>query len=321
MGPFLCLVSHAVQPSAILRIFPNKAPVIEGDAEITEINGTSTDRSQITIGSSYNIHIRAKDPEGGALTYAFTSDLGSFSDMTATSDGCSINFIVKTVHAGDAIVVNCSAVDLKKSSVSTSVDIGTGNMGASLTINSIEKPYYSRVNSSGHTVFSFSAFSEGFYQIVEADSILDPTVYRTPFEGCGTAGITVPITIGGHNYSGESALNLSENDGPKKVWVIFRDRNYHCAYSSIDVDVDNTPCTVVTNPANNAVGVASSPTIGLHSTKILMRPARHSISNGMGSWEILRLCFCQAVLLKSYISKQRALSGVRRLPFQVIPYM
>lgn len=242
---------------------PNHAPVIEGNAEVTARDTLSADRTKITIGASYAISVRANDPDGGSVSYSFTSSYGSFSDQNVTAGGCSVNFLVKSVPAGEEVTVQLSVTDEKKASVNTSIDIGTGMMGAQIIINSIAQPYYDRINKAGHTVFTFSATGDGFYQVVEADSITDPASYRKPLTGYHAADGAVQVTVGGPDYSG-AALSVSSGDGTKKIWIIFRDRNYHYVCGSLSITVENVkPSIVSVAPASGSENVPTSPVISL----------------------------------------------------------
>jgi uncharacterized repeat protein (TIGR02543 family) len=234
---------------------PNKAPILDDTVTITDTSGSQIDETRLTIGSAYKISVKAADPESKALTYSFTSGFGSFSEQTESADGCSVVFTLKSVISGEPVLVRLAVTDIKKATVTSSINVGTGKLGPKLTINSIQTPYKGRIKSDDSTLFTFSSSSDGLYQIIEADAITDPKTIRVPFDSYNVTDGNASITLGGATYSKENYLKLSSGEGVKKIWVIFRDKNYHYDYNFLTVTVDDTaPISTSTPNDGGTVG-------------------------------------------------------------------
>lgn len=255
-----CLISCGGSAIGDAQNFvPNETPVISS-FNVQSDSGSPVNKNEIVIGMSFNITVTAHDPENAALTYTFTSDSGSFSGFKKTETGCSVTFWVESAKSSTPVTVHLSIRDPKGAGVSTLIDIGSGKAIASLTINSPDK---STIKSNECATFTFSATSDGLYQIVESDTKPDVTKITTPYFQYGVdIEKTVTVTIGGSSY-GSCDVHLSADEGDKKVWILFQNRNYEYVIQYIPISVDNgNPCVKsVSYTKNEYDDVTLSPSI------------------------------------------------------------
>jgi formylglycine-generating enzyme required for sulfatase activity len=244
---------------------PNEAPVYEGIV-IKDTSGNSIKQNEIVIGMELVLTVTAHDPEKTELRYDFTSDAGSFSSKNITDTGCSVNFWVEKASSDTPVTVDLSIKDSKDSSFSTTIDVGTGQTGAQLTLNS---PSPSTISTDEYSSFTFSSTADGLYQIVESDTKPDPSKLRLKYYPYTQSYETPPaVIVGGNTYTGQCAVKLTAAENAKKVWVIFQDLNYYTVSEYQTVSVFNgSPSVISHSPSLNETGVSWTPTVTVNFSK------------------------------------------------------
>ncbi len=204
----------------------NKPPVITAfNADLPV--GISSD--SIVGGIAVDITVEASDPEGRPLTYDFTSESGSFANKTLTDDGCTVQFItLGDIAGGQDVIISLSVTYVKRTSVSTTLNIGSGKQGPALTLSLID----TSIHPNNQTSFSFSSDSNGYYQIQYLNGVTDPqqavvddniALYRYTASGDSANPNIVSINVLGANAldPGGKIIRLDGLDGVKNVWVLF----------------------------------------------------------------------------------------------------
>ncbi len=245
---------------------PNKAPVIE-DVTLTDYKGKPIDKNSVTIGLKVYCVVKAVDPERAPLTYTFSSPNGSTTLPSVSPDGCSVYFSVENVQAGIPVSLRMTVSDDKDASAGVSITVGTGKLGATVTVNNPESAY---VRKDTMTRCTFTSTETGWYQVVESSAdITDPEAVMTSLSKYAAAGSVITLDLAGSEYigaidAGAVKVGLSAGDGVKKIWLLFKDDNNYYSVGKTSVTVDNTPPSVtVTSPANGEINIPSSPEIDI----------------------------------------------------------
>ncbi|HNX58417.1 MAG TPA: Ig-like domain-containing protein, partial [Spirochaetota bacterium] len=270
---------------------PNDPPVIESCTVTDDATGKEIDASNIILGMKLKCAVKASDPEGKPLAYTFTSDYLSCSSQTGTADGCDGIFVVTKVVANTPVTLTVSVRDQKDASATMLIPIGTGKEGPLLTVGSPDK---TSINSTGYATFVFTCTSDGIYQVLESgdDVSKNPAAYLKT-TSVYTAGEEIKAIVGGPSYSVATAdvaktAIVSSGDGPKKIWIVFKDNNNYYAASSVSVSLDSVSPTIVsTTPANGATNVSTSPTLSIvfsedmdtDTLSLSLTPAGGTVSN------------------------------------------
>lgn len=243
---------------------PNKPPVLDISSIIlTDTSGNSFNQSAIILGLKVRCAVKAYDPENKSLRYTFNSSYGSTSNQTQSDTGCSVDFVVERVGTGEPILLNLVISDSKEASTAVSIDIGTGQIGAVLTVN---EPANSYIKNDGTTSFTFKASGSGWFQVLESSSdISDPEAAMSVLLKYAAADELVTITLAGASSlaSGDlKTLRLSSGDGLKKIWVLFRDQNNYYTSGTTSTTVDtSSPSILSVSPASGTIVNVPSETV------------------------------------------------------------
>jgi len=245
---------------------PNKAPIIE-NVILTDSNGNPIDKNSVTIGLKAYCVVKALDPERAPLTYTFSSPNGSTTLPSVSPDGCSVYFSVENVQAGIPVSLRMTVSDDKDASVGVSITVGTGKLGATVTMNNPESAY---VRKDTMTRCTFTSTATGWYQVVESSAdITNPAASMTSLSKYAAAGSVITLNLAGNEYiggidAGAVKFTLSAGDGVKKIWLLFKDDNNYYSVGKTSVTVDNTPPAVTgTSPTNGEINIPSSPEINI----------------------------------------------------------
>jgi hypothetical protein len=240
---------------------PNQAPVIEtGGILLTDTSGNAYTREAVIVGLKVRCTVTAHDPEKKTLLYSFDSSYGSISNQTVTDTGCTVDFLLERINQNYPIILNLTVSDDKNASASAAIDIGTGQTGVILTVNSPLKGYLPK-NST--TEFTFEATGTGWYQVLESSAdITDIESSMSIIQKYAAAGDLVTTTIAESGYAGKfdyKTLQLSVGNGVKKIWVLFKDGNnyYSAGTTSVTVDTVNPAVISITPDAGTNANVPS----------------------------------------------------------------
>jgi hypothetical protein len=252
---------------------PNKAPLIT-KISAADLNGNTLDSGSIVNNMQIKITVEASDPEAQNLSYEFSSERGSFSGLTSSGAGCVVYCFTRLVAGGQDVVVNVTVRDPKNASASTSLNLGTGKQGPLLAMNGFDPE---AMKSNAAATLSFSSTCDGYYRIVETDSIADDSdaagitgpIYQYFASADASNLATETINIAGHDSAATSNLVLSAGEGSKKIWVVFWDSLNQYSYNYAPIVVDNTSPSVASHiPESGATGISSSTSLSFTFTEI-----------------------------------------------------
>jgi hypothetical protein len=199
----------------------NNAPVIT--AFTADYIGTDSSYfpSKLYSGMPFLIKVTAADPDNNPLSMSISSNQGTFSKAEAASGVFSYKFYIGVIAGGEKVSVSAVITDSKGTSISQSLDIGTGKSCPEMTIS---QPSPSTIPSDGSATFVMSFDSGGFYRVYldntissAAEAVLGDSVnlYRTE-----NKEITVKL-VG--PQSSESGIVLQ--NGSNNIWIVFKDYN------------------------------------------------------------------------------------------------
>lgn len=206
---------------------PNQPPLISDMTAVRE-DGAPIETHNILPGTRYVITAEARDPEGGELSWNFTSNCGSFTTPENTADGCTAIFQVTGMPTGNAEVwVKIVASDSKSASAEKEVVVGYGK---DLPHISVSQATLTVAGASAETITVHSDCT-GIFQVYCDNSITSPSgahidaTKSTCMFGytSGDADPTVSIYEGSVSLSGYK-LKLPGGSGSFKVWVVFKDQ-------------------------------------------------------------------------------------------------
>jgi len=245
-----------ISSAAIMLFFTGCGGSVIGPAQdytenqppsITGFDSDLTVTTDIIPNTRTTLTVRTSDPENEALEYEFTSDDGSFGNITADSGGASVDFVVgSTLVAAQSISVKVTVRDGHRNSVSKTVVLGTAKDGPMVSFTGTP-PSIMKVSAQEN--FTFTATETGLYQIqmltaaypdssIAWDSGLPQRFY--------TAGEKITVSVDGSSVAGSTA-DVKMTGGSNKIAVVLKDGLGYTAYNRFILREDSTP------PALNAI--------------------------------------------------------------------
>lgn len=233
-------------------------------------DGTAIDSVQINPYTSYLVTVAASDPDKDSLSYTFTSDAGTFSDLTVISGGCTAVFITGSLLGGEKVIVNVAVSDGYGSTVHQSLNVGTGKTGPTVVVSADT----TNILPSGKVTLSVSANCPGIFQIkpnadgtlTEASATLDYTADMMKFSDSGSATavvVTGPLCSEKGNFQlpakGSSYTSSADyaNGTVYDVIIVFRDGLGQTDAVECPLYVDGTaPKISSTDPVDGAANIA-----------------------------------------------------------------
>lgn len=244
---------------------PNKAPVICDDITAVMADGSAVNKTKLVTGQKIIITIHAYDPEGSALFYTINSANGSISDRTVTGEG--IKFVLTTVDVsgGVNVILDITVTDNKSASASTRYDVGTGQLGAVITLAVSGKEL---INAAGSTDLTFTSNSTGYFQIFNDNVSETVTSMRPggqyPFDAESDGSFKdKSLRVGGKSYQGSDAVLKLLSGGNNRIWVVFKDPNGAITSTSCFVNEDDVKPSFTSIPSDGATGVSANTRIVL----------------------------------------------------------
>lgn len=243
---------------------PNKPPVLES------INAVMSDGSQIATtaivtGQKFFVTVKAYDPEAKPLTYSVTSDFGTVSDESVTSDGYTFVMTSIDITTGVNFKFSITIEDQKKATTAASFDIGTGRIGATLSLApASETP----INATGNIDTVLTSNAEGYFQIFCDNKSQTVTSMKPggqfPFEAETDGSFkTRSLKVSGLAYALSDSLVRLTSEGENRIWVVFRDANGFITSVKCSVVLDTTKPVLTPYPADNASAISVSAKIKL----------------------------------------------------------
>jgi 6-phosphogluconolactonase (cycloisomerase 2 family) len=249
---------------------PNRPPRIDTlYITVTLADGSPLQKDKLVAGmSAIRIFVPATDPDKDPLTYEFTSPYGSFSDKSISNDGCAIIFYISSnINGGVPVPVHIIVQDPKKASSTVDYTIGTGKVGANISVSVTGSAY---IQPGKDSEITFSADCEGMYQIycdntvsLPANAVMrdDLPIFRYKKDSNG-AFQPMKLSISGPGSLTAGKAKLSAINSSNAVWVVFSDNINPDISIKCTITVDDTaPFIISRNPASGATGIDSSTAI------------------------------------------------------------
>ncbi len=204
-----------------------------------EISGIESDLGGFPIEPSMHLilTVTASDPEGGPVSYYFSSESGSFNYHVETDTGCTVDFFAASeIVAEQEVRVTVRATDSEGQEVIQDYLVGLGLAAPELvsfgitsdTVINIGQDQF--LNAGEPAVFVFQANSSGSYQVqifndsTTAAPSFDVTMPSMPF----TVGTEVTINIFDPMHAGNDpklfseGVTLGSDPDPDIVYIIIK---------------------------------------------------------------------------------------------------
>ncbi|HEY1407061.1 MAG TPA: Ig-like domain-containing protein, partial [Spirochaetota bacterium] len=242
---------------------PNKPPIIT-NIVATNVDGSPINSTTISGFSTYSIIVTASDPDNQSLNYSFSSPSGSFKNLSATSTGCTVQFVTGNVRGGTKVVVSVSASDSVGGVAGRSLDVGTGKLGPSISVAATR----TRIKSTEDTILSITSNCNGIYQILPNDTTAnESTTIKDAEDVMIYNGKPADITVTGPASTSSGIAKLPSIAGRTagvdyndtfSTWIVFRDSLMQTTAVKCPITVDDVPPKVTCSLAGTSVAKSSS---------------------------------------------------------------
>ena len=144
----------------LIEFKTNSAP------QILSFSSNAPGGASLQPNQSFQIEVKATDADGQKISFEFSGNIGSFSGEQVDGDNASVTFILPGVISGGfQAIVNVTVTDTKGAASRQSLNIGSGILGPSLTLqNTLTQILRSTVAINTETI-NWSANANGFYQV------------------------------------------------------------------------------------------------------------------------------------------------------------
>ena len=244
------------------NFIPNKPP------NIISFTSDSPGGATLLPNQSFNVTVKAEDPNENEMRFDYTSDLGSFASQNDSGGSSTVKYILPgELYSGFEAVVTVTVTDIKGASTTQSLNLGSGKTGPQVSMPE-GTAVGEFINNNSYTTVSFEADSNGFYQYYYSlVTGIDPAQYPecnvnsalgNPFYFYENE-TTVVIDIFGTSYVGIGSnaesppIVLPPDDGTYQICIGVRDAlnqdSFLGGITGLVVTLDNIqPVTSVSSP-------------------------------------------------------------------------
>jgi len=261
-------------------ILPNSLPVI---LSMTPSSATKIwDSVNATFGATlepnnqFTIITTAEDPQNDAITFQYSSLIGTFSPSTEVPTGTgniiqstATFYVSNNVTPGFIGEITVTVTDSRGGVATQNFIIGSGRLGPILAQNTLLPPLVPYISNNAFQSVSFAADANGFFQY--SVQTTTPCAMNTSLTGTFifyTAGTAINIDLAGANYNGVGSgallsMPLPAIDGLYYLCIGVMDSLQQSGYlggaNGISIFVDNTPPVTTIAAGTMPAGLYSSP--------------------------------------------------------------
>jgi hypothetical protein len=244
---------------------PNQPPTVS--ITVTKDDGSAYDTAKIEPAMAFLVSVSAKDPEGGTLSFVYSSENGKFSHQSDTASSSSALFTTDKVTGSSAVMLQVNVRDAKGAVTAGTFNLGTGKPGPVISA-TVDKSY---IKSNGNTTIRYGADCSGSFQVfcdnatAAKDIKYGQGIFSRTYESGKTA---LTATISGHNST--SGIVPLAALGENRVWVVFRDSmNQDAVTSCVVIEDDKSLELILTSPSPGQTGLTKNGKITLTFNKEL----------------------------------------------------